>query len=231
MKANISQTNSWLSKFGIEHNLGLEVTKLEDKNMELEMESLAIDNKIKGFENKIKNKYYTLFSEDIKKIRESQLTWFDEVNKKGETIIGIIDGVRDIAKYFNDQDYKDSHNIIDGRYEKVEIKDVSASRKQVSFSATTTQILGRIVFMNIELINTLNSFPIYKNGQQLTSFSREKNEDGDYSNDFSISLDIQLPNEEDPFDKKFIEYKNWFNKKFPRKKLINYSSQTTSNNK
>ncbi len=231
MKANISPTNSWLSKFGIERNMGLEVAELENKGMELEMQKAEIENKIKSFENKIENKYYTLFSEDIKKIRESQLTWFDTVNKDGETVIGLIDGIKDIATYLNDPSYKDSHNIIDGLYDRVEIKDISASRKQVSFSATITQILGKIVVLNIEFIDILNSFPIYKNGQQLTSFSREKNEDGDYSTDFSISLEVQMPEEKDSMDKKFIEYQNWFRKKFPQKKLIHYNIQNIPNNK
>lgn len=224
MKANISETNSFLSKFGIDENMGKKSIELENKNLELEMSSMEIDNKIRKFEKKIKNKYYTLFSEDIKKIRESQLDWFDKIDKKGLLSIGIIDGVKRLADYFNHKEYKDPDNIISGRFTKVEINNISANRKSISFSATTTQILGRIIFMDIELIDAINSFPIYKNGKHLSSFSREKNEDGDYSTEFSMNIDIQTLGEEDPSDSRFQEYLDWLKKTRPSTKIIDYKN-------
>lgn len=224
MKANISPTNALLSKFGIDKNMGVISLDLEEKNFQLEISSTKIDKKIMDFEKKIKNKYYTLFSEDIAKIRDSQLDWFDKKNKSGETSIGLIDGVRRVAKYFNNNEYQDPNNIISGRHEKIEINNISATRKTISFSAATTQILGRIIFMDIEFIDVLNSFPIYKNGKHLNSFSRDKNDDGDYSTEFAMSLDVQKFGEEDNNDDRFAEYLKWLKNKNPQVKIINYKN-------
>ena len=38
---------------------------------------------LKEFESKIENKYYTLFSKDIKVIKNNQLNWFDSVDSNG----------------------------------------------------------------------------------------------------------------------------------------------------
>ena len=223
MKANTSPTNAILSKIGIDNNMGINEANLNSKNSELEMEGYSLDNKIKEFKNKIEKKYYTLFSKDIKKIRESQLTWFDEKNEKGEIKLGLIDGVGHVARYFSDINYQDSNNILSGKHEKVVLDNVSANRENISFSVENTQILGKIIFMNIEFINTLNSLPIYKNGKSFSNFSREKNEDGDYTSQFSLSLDVQKNNEEDPDDKnvRFNNFKKWFNDR-NTSKLANY---------
>jgi hypothetical protein len=223
IKVNISEENSFLSKFGIDENVGQTVIELEEINMQLEIQSLKLDNNINNFEEKIKNKYYTLFAEDIKNIRKAQITWFDKINEQGETDIGIIDGVRRIADYFNSNNYHDIDHIITGRHERIEVNDIKANRKSVSFSINTTQILGRIIFMNIEVIDVLNSFPIYKNGKQLNSFSRNTNEDDDYHSEFSMNLDVQLPGEEDPSDIKFIEYLDWLNSNYPDVKIVDYN--------
>ncbi len=222
-KVTLNEENLFLSMFGINNNLGLNHKKLIEKSQELEMSLLQLDEKIMSIEEKIKNKNYTLYSADIKKVRQSQLVWFDQFNKDKELELGIMDAPQRISDYFNDQNFQDKNNVIRGKHQKVSIKNLNASRKNISFDAETTQILGKIIFLDVEFLNSLTGLPIYKNLKNLNSFSREKNEDGDYSNTFSLNFDIQSPTDEDPQDKYFIDYLNWLKTTQPNLKIKNYS--------
>ena len=211
--------NTLLKEYGISENLKETHKELEQENTSLEMKYNQLDRKVKMFERKIKNKQYTFFSEDIRKIRDNQVTWFDKVDKDGVTTLGIFNGVNHIADYFNSRSYSDPENIIFGRHERVEIKDLVVNSETVSFSVKVIQILGRVIFMNTEIIDMINSLPIYENGQQLNSFAREKNEDGDSFMEFNIKVDVQKDDKEDPADVKFLEYIDWLKKEKPNVKI------------
>ena len=72
--------------------------------------------------------------------------------------------------------------------------------------------------------NLAQRFPIYKNGKHLSSFSREKNEDGDYSTNFSMNVDTQVTGDEDLNDERFSEYLDWLKKTSPNAKIIDYKN-------
>ncbi len=225
---SLSTNNYILSNFNIYENLGQSHQKLVEKNSTLELEIAEVKSETEILEEKIRNKNYTIFSEEIRNIKQDQIVWFDFVNEEKELELGILNGAQKIADYFNDEDYKDEKNIISGRHGKVEIKDLSATREKVSFSVKTTQILEKIIYLNIELINALNSLPIYKNGQEINNFSREKNDEGDYQNEFSLSFDVQKSSDNDLSDKHFENYIKWSTKKFPNLKIKKYNINITN---
>ena len=206
--ANISESNSILSVVGVKTNSGQEAKLLKSETLKLRAEKAKLTSEVAKISKQIENKNYTRFSEEIRDIRSQQISWFDKTNADGQLEFGLIDAVPRMQKYFNSRAYHDPSDILSGIHGEVKINNLQVSRDGLSFSVDSSQILGKVFYLNIEFIEMINSFPFLKNGD-IQQFSRQKNETDDDSMKFSVRLDRQLENEEDPYDIRFQEYLDW----------------------
>lgn len=210
LQMNLSETNTILSFVGVKQNMGQEIKTLKKEKIQANIEGKKIEKNIEKLNKQLKEGIYTLHSEEVQNIRSKQIQWFDEIDKNGEIIFGLADAIPRMQEYFNSRSYSDPNQILSGKHSDIEIENLQISREGLSFSVVASQILGKVFFLNIEFIEMVNSFPFLKNGT-ITQFSRQKNADEDDSMRFSVRLDRQLPDEEDPHDARFIEYTSWLN--------------------
>lgn len=210
IQMNISESNSILSTFGVQMNTGQEATKLKKEALSAKKEREAIEKNIKKLTNQIEDNNYTRFSEEIREIRGQQITWFDKANSDKTIAFGLADAVPRMQTYFNSRNYVDPEAIISGEHVLLDVSNLQVSREGVSFSVDSSELLGKIFYLNIEFIEMINSFPFLKNGK-LEQFARQKNETDDDAMKFSVRLERQLSDEEDAADLRFEEYLNWLN--------------------
>lgn len=211
IQMNISETNSVLSLVGVQMNAGQEASQLKKEATKAKKEKEKIEKEIKKLNKQIEDKNYTLYSEEIRDIRSNQIQWFDETNTGGELLFGIADAVPRMQDYFNNRNYSDPESILQGQHIIIDIDNLQISRKGVSFSVSSSQLLGKIFYLNIEFIEMINSFPFLKNGK-IEQFARQKNESEDDAMKFSVRLEHQSEDEEDPADSRFNEYLDWLNR-------------------
>lgn len=208
IKINISETNSVLSLVGVQMNAGQEAAQLKKEAIKAKKERTKIEKEIEKFNQQIENKNYTLYSEEIRTIQKEQIQWFDQVNPDGTIEFGIADAIPRMRDYFNSRTYIDPESIVEGQHAIIDIENLQVSREGVNFSVDSSQILGKIFYLNIEFVEMINSLPFLKNGK-IEQFTRQQNQEEDDSMNFNIRLERQLADEEDPADGRFIEYLNW----------------------
>jgi hypothetical protein len=203
---DLDRQNTVLSTFGKPENTEIKFKRLKKQKQLLEDEKQKNESKIRQFETRIKNKSYFVYTEIINEIKDGQYQWFDEINDDGEIQkYGILNGVENMKDYFNSRNYK--HPVLMSG-NNIEIDSSTTSREKISFNVTGTNLFGKVFFLNAEFIEMLNSFPLYKNGE-IRNFLRKKMDDGNDGMTFSLKLDIQQEDEEDPADIRFSEYENW----------------------
>ena len=210
-KLSLDSENKMLSMFGMQENIGMKNKSLEKKEKKLKNEKKTIEGKIKKMNHQIETKAFSQFSEEIETLQNQQLRWFDTITPEGETNFGMVNALNRLESYFNSREYSDPQKIISGRRGQIKVKNVSVSRDGINASVETTQLFGKLFFLNVEFSKMVNAFPFFKNAE-IRSFSRKKNKEEDDSMTISIKADIQLPDEEDSFDVFFIDYKNWIKK-------------------
>lgn len=208
LQMNLSETNTILSFVGVKQNMGQEIKVLKKEKIQTNLENKRMEKDIAKLNKKLEEDIYTLHSEEVQNIRSEQIRWFDEVDENGEILFGLAGAIPRMQEYFNSRSYSDPDQILSGKHSDIEIENLQISREGLNFSVVASQILGKVFFLNIEFIEMVNSFPFLKNGT-ITQFARQKNADEDDSMRFSVRLDRQLPNEEDPHDVRFVEYTSW----------------------
>lgn len=207
---NISESNPVLSLAGVATNTGQEAAQLKNDIKKAKSKVSTLEKDIDKITRQLEEKNYTRFSEEIREIKEQQILWFDTTDANGTLKFGLADAVPRIQEYFNSRSYSDPESILSGIHGDIKIENLQVSRDEVSFSVDSSQILGKIFFLNIELIEMINSFPFLKNGV-IEQFARQKNETDDDSMKFSVRLERQMADEEDPADVRFQEYLDWLN--------------------
>lgn len=214
---DLDPQNEFLSSVSIE-NLGSRFERQNQKKFILDTELVNTVSRIEVFQEKIKNEKFLEYQEEVDDIRSDQLVWFDK-EVEGEYLFGMIDVFDSIADFFNDRRYSDPEKIVSGRSDQVKIQDVSVDRNGARVSVSVSQILGRVFFLTNEFVDVINSIPFYTGAENIKSFAREKNELGDDSMSFSLSLErqenpkneFQIPHPEiDPADERFFEFLEWF---------------------
>jgi len=210
LQINISQSNSVLSLFGVNENIGQKIERVKKEKTKLKLENKKIEKNIEKIEQQLEAGTYTPFSIEIQKIRDEQIQWFDEIDSDGNVLYGFTDAVPRMRDYFNNGAYHDPNSILSGSHGDIQIENLQASRDGITFSVLGSQILGKVFFLNIEFVEMVNSFPFLKNGV-LSQFSRQKNTEEEDMMSFSVRLDRQLPNEKDQADERFNEYTTWLN--------------------
>jgi hypothetical protein len=208
LQMNLSETNTILSFVGVKQNMGQEIKVLKKEKIQVGLEEKKAEKDIDKLSKQLEEGIYTLHSEEVQNIRSEQIQWFDEVDENGNILFGLAGAIPRMQEYFNSRSYSDPNQILSGKHSDIEIENLQISREGLSFSVVASQILGKVFFLNIEFIEMVNSFPFLKNGT-ITQFARQKNADEDDSMRFSVRLDRQLPDEEDPQDARFEEYTSW----------------------
>ncbi|NJP03698.1 hypothetical protein HC823_00175 [Candidatus Gracilibacteria bacterium] len=129
---------------------------------------------------------------------------------EGNVEFGMVNALDRLEDYFNGRGYSDPQKIISGRRGQIAVKNISVSRDGLNASVETTQLFGKLFFLNVEFTKMVNAFPFFKNAE-IRSFSRRKNQEEDDAMNVSIKADIQMPEDEDPADEAFLDYENWLN--------------------
>ncbi|MDH3324745.1 MAG: hypothetical protein OEL89_03845 [Candidatus Peregrinibacteria bacterium] len=215
LKVDLDPENSFLSLFGLPENTGTKFQKNSDEHKKISTENDKVLSKIAERKYRIENEDYFIHTKTINEIRNNQLAWLDNKNPENDRVtLGILNSFERMENYFNSKSY--SHPILSGNY--VEINNIALDRTNVSFTITTSNLFGKIFFLNLEFVDMINSFPFFKNGK-IKNFIRKKDENGDDSMTASLKIQIQMPEETDPADEKFEEYEAW---------LLNINSKKSS---
>lgn len=210
-KFSLDPANKVLSLFGMQENVGMKNKSLEKKEKKLKAEKKTTEGKINKMKQQIETKVFSQFSEEIGTLRNKQLRWFDTTTAEGKTEYGMVNALGRLEEYFNSRKYSDPQKIISGRRGQITVKNISVSRDGLSASAETTQLFGKLFFLNVEFSKMVNAFPFFKDAE-IRTFTRKKNKDEDDAMNVSVKAEIQLPDEEDPADTAFEEYENWLKK-------------------
>ncbi len=216
LKADLDPENRYLRLTGLQENTYQEHNTLSSKNKSLKDINEKSKKEIKRIEEKIKNKEFFEFQEEIDEIYENQnIQWFDKIDPDtGELTLGVFDSFEKIKNFFNDKNYYDiSHaeGEISGRQilsrNEIEIENIVIDRTHASFSVKSSNVFGKVFFLSTEFVEMMNSFKFFKDGK-LETYSRQKIK-GSNGMSFTINLKIQEKDEEDPNDVKFQEYEDW----------------------
>ncbi len=206
LKADLQEENRYLSIFNATENTRSKNKRLGKMKKQMEQESLEYTGKIARINQQLESKKYSVFTEKIQNIRSEQLNWFDTTDNEGNLIYGILDGPSRAADYFNSKQF--DNPILSNTGNDIQVGDVSVTRDGINFSVKGSHLFGKAFFLNTEFIDMINSFPIYKNGS-IRSFSKKQNQDGNQSMDFTLKLELQSADEQDPADNTFIRYEKW----------------------
>jgi hypothetical protein len=90
----------------------------------------------------------------------------------------------------------------------IDVKTIAINSNAVNMSLTGSDIYGKIFTLGGELVEIINSTPIFKNGS-MRSFTRQILQSGDTGMNLSLRLDLQEPEEEDPADENFRFVLDW----------------------
>ena len=199
--------NQILAPFGLQENTGQRYERYSQQKESLEKKERKLIREKSILNKKIKQEDYTRHSETIKTLQADQFQWFDEMNDEGELVFGILDAPRRIQHYFNSLSYRNTY--LSGN--EISVSNVSATRHKLSFGSKLSNIYGQVFYLNVEFLDIMNAHPRLKNGL-VRNFSRQKDSDETDSTTLSLSFDIQGLEEVDPDDRRFQDYKNWFDK-------------------
>ncbi|MCF7918199.1 hypothetical protein K9L27_04390 [Candidatus Gracilibacteria bacterium] len=217
LQADLDSSNRFLSLFNLQENIGLKFDSLNRRQKLLEEENKTFDSKIRQIDTQLETEKYSMYTDTIQKIRSEQLLWFDQTDSTGIIQYGIINSIQRMQEYFNSRTF--DHSILTGSGNSLEIENIWVSRDYASFSATGSNLFGKVFFLNTEFVKMINSFPIFRGGE-IRSFSKKKDRDGKDTMSFSIKLSIQKKDEKDGDDEYFSRYQKW---------LSSYPSLTTTN--
>jgi hypothetical protein len=182
--------NKYLKHIGLVENTGKKHDRLEGEQMSLSNELNDKKSSIDIIKIKIENNDFSDLEGSIDSIKEGQVDWYDRW--EGETyVFGLKDMFYHLQDYFNSRHYQDPEKIISGRKDQVIIKDYSINRDGAQVTVQVSHLLGRVFFLANEFVDMVNSVPFLRNGS-VSSYSRQKNEIGDDTMEFSMSLERQL---------------------------------------
>jgi hypothetical protein len=204
-KADLERTNKYLSVLSAIDNTGSKHERFGKLQKKLEQESLKTTGKIARVQQQLETKNYSVFTENIKNIRDQQLLWFDST-ENGTLSYGILDGPHRATKYFNADTYTDP--ILSNTGNQVTIGDISANRENIGFGVNGSHLFGKAFFLNTEFVSLMNAFPIYKGGS-LNSFTKKKDSNGNQSMNFVLQIQLQSKEDIDLNDTAFIKYETW----------------------
>jgi hypothetical protein len=206
LKADLDSSNKLFGLLGLTQNLEQKYMSATQVHEDLFHENLRHTKTIGRLGKQLKTGDFSENFTQIRNLQAQQLTWFEEGEFQSDDFVhGILDSVKRIEEYFNSKNYY--HSILTGgNY--VKISDISANRRELSFSVDTSNLFGKIFFLSSEFIDVVNTFPFFKDGG-ITSFSRQKSKEGDDSMSFSLNLVMQGAEEVDLADVKFEDYENW----------------------
>lgn len=216
--------NKYLKHIGLVENTGKKHARLQTEQSELLLDINTKQQNIAAIEQKIENQDFSDLEGSIASIQDGQVDWYDR--RDGETyIFGLKDMLVHLQDYFNSRYYQDPEKIISGRSDQVIIKDYSINRDGAQVNVQVSHVLGRVFFLANEFVDMVNAVPFLKNGS-VSSYSRQKNDIGDDTMEFALSLERQMQADsvttdftidlenlealEDPYDIRFVEFLDWF---------------------
>ncbi len=233
-------------------------TKKLTKNIENLEEKIAIKKE------KLKTGNFSEHDQITKKLDDEQYVWFDsrkEIktnnsttnsgNKNNEILLyGLLDFFPRIEAYFNSKHYNgnillysiNENKEISSFGNNIEISNISISREKASINIIGTQLYSKVFILETEIIDVINSFPLFSNGI-VNSFVMGENESGQPSFNFTLKLDVlnmekinkwhQRREDEMEItflDAKYNNYKKWVKKGIEREKEMRASASLISPN-
>ena len=215
IRADLDPQNTYLRLFAVSENTYLKHKNLAMRAVELQDSIKEYEENILDYTSRLDERSFFEHQTEINDIKSnSTIQWFDKINEDGEFQPGVIDSLEKLTNFFNARNYNNTEGKggkITGRQilsrNDVEISNISVDRDNANFSVSGSNIFGKVFFLNTELVEMVNAFPFFKNGE-LRNFSRQQVR-GNEGMEFSLSVDIQQPDEEDPADVRFIEFLDW----------------------
>lgn len=186
---DLHSENKYLKHIGLVENTGKKHERLSTEHQELLGDINAKKQIVTSIETKIENQDFSDLEGSITSVQEGQVDWYD--NRDGDSyIFGLKDMFSHIQDYFNSRHYQDPEKIISGRKDQVVIRDYSINRDGAQVTVEVSHVLGRVFFLSNEFVDMVNSVPFLQDGQ-VSSYSRQKNDIGDDTMEFSLSLKRQ----------------------------------------
>lgn len=202
--AALDTDNKYLSLFGVSENIVKTHKKLSAEKIKLISENSKLNRNNSELDRQIKAKEYFKEQKLISIIQNEMLNWIDTVDSDGNTVYGMIDVVERAVTYFNSDQF--DHPYIAGN--NVEMTRINIDRKNASVSVKVSNLVGKTFFLATELVDVMNSFPVFKNGE-VKSFSKKINKKGSSEMQFELKMDIQKNEDEDSADDNFVGYESW----------------------
>ncbi len=208
---DLSVENGYFKFLNLGDNTAVKYKNSVEKKQNLETRNNEIQAELSKIENQINTKEYSVHTSIIQKLRADQLIWFDKKDESGNiTEYGILDSPKHMKDYFTSPDYSQKYgNIILTGNNNITINGISANSNQLNFHVITSNLFGKVFFLSTEFIKMMNSYKFLKDGA-LTHFSKSKDKNDEDIMDFAISFNIQKPDEIDPYDEYFEEYRKIF---------------------
>ena len=230
LKFDLDSANSYLFMAGVKKNTQVKHQELSMTNKQLNNELAELSEKIKEKKYRIKEKNFFEHQDEITKIKSQQtIQWFDEINKNGKRVLGVFDSFNRMSRFFSDPSYPDieggTAGIITGRQllsrNTINVKNVTINSNSASFSVEAGSIFEKVFFLSSEFVDMMNSFDFFKNGE-IFNYAR-KNLQGESAMSFTLKLEMQGADEEDPSDVRFKEYLDWEKSQMKKRSSIQSS--------
>lgn len=221
---DLEPNNNYLKHIGLVENTGKKYERLVAEQGTLLEDIQQRQTAIESIKTKIETQDFSDLEGSIASIQEGQMDWYDRV-ENNTYVFGMMDMFAHLSDYFNSRYYEDPEKIISGRKDQVIIKDFSVNRDGADINVQVSHVLGRVFFLANEFVDMVNAVPFLKNGS-INSYSRQKNDIGDDTMEFSMNLERQfqassvttdfvidqddLTELEDLNDLRFAEFIDWF---------------------
>ena len=205
LASDLDPENKYLALFGVSENTQKKYTRFIEQERKLKIENKKLKSSNEDLKKRLDNKNFFTQQSAVDMINGDKLDWVDKRNSEGDIVYGMINSVGRITTYFNSLRYQ--HPILYAGND-VKIDEISIDRKTANFNVVLSNIFGKAFFLSTELVDIMNSFPVFKGGD-IKNFSKKLNKEGDYEMQFSLKLNIQFPNEKDNDDYRFQEYISW----------------------
>lgn len=203
--SDLDSENKYLAVFGVAENSQKKFNRLDSQQKKLTAENNKLKSSNKDLKNRLDSKDFFTQQRSVDLIKGDVLNWVDRKDPEGDLVYGMINSLDRVATYFNSLRYQ--HPILYAG-NRVEVSKLNIDRKGASFNVVISNIFGKAFFLSTELVEIINSFPVYKGGE-VRDFSKKINKEGYYEMQFALKLNIQHPSEKDPDDYRFQEYLNW----------------------
>lgn len=209
LKVHLDDKNTYLEIFGIPDNTATTHSELKKQYFSIQTENTQLEQEIKQKEERIARGSFFEHGSEMEAISKMQKVWFDTYDEKGVLHYGLLEAFKRLEEYFNSPTYGENGEASILLNNKVTFTGSRFSEENISVEVKASNLFSRIFYLSTELVDMVNAYPLFY-GAEIKNFRRTEDENGDELMTFSLQLDFQTPDYEDPSDELFTKYEKWY---------------------